>query len=78
MKVYRIKLHDDYNDYYVTANSFNEVEKKICSQKIKEKEEKCKQNIFTDDGSLKPEFTDRIDEKNFVVKSIELLTDKVI
>lgn len=40
MKVYKLKLKGDYNDYYVVANSFNEAEKKLCLQKKKEKEEK--------------------------------------
>jgi hypothetical protein len=80
MKVYKIKLEGDYNDYYVTANDFNEAEKKICIQKNKEIEEKKETtNIFTDDGSLKPEISGQMNEnKPIVVKIIEMLTDKVI
>jgi hypothetical protein len=50
MKVYKIKLENDYNEYFVVANSFNEAEEKIKIQKEKELDKK---SIFTDDGSLK-------------------------
>ena len=61
----------------VTANHFNEAEKKILSQKVKEREEK-KQNIFGEDGSLRAEVVGDAQEKPLVVRTIEMLTDNVI
>ena len=77
MKVYKVTLDNDYTPYYVTANHFNEAEKKILSQKVKEREEK-KQNIFGEDGSLRAEVVGDAQEKPLVVRTIEMLTDNVI
>lgn len=78
MKVYKINFKDEnYRDYYVAASSFNEAEKKICLQKMKEKEEK-KISIFDSDGSLRPEVTQNAKDEPIVVQKIEMLTDDII
>lgn len=78
MKVYKIKLDGEYVDYFVTANDFNEAERKIILQKEKEKQIE-KSNIFTSDGSLNPYVTGNgVVEKPVVVKIIEMLTDNII
>lgn len=78
MKAYKIKLENDYNDYYVIAKDFNDAESKVCLHKTEEREEKKKAGIFMDDGSLRPEITGVAKETPIVVKTIEMLTDKII
>ena len=77
MKVYKCKLEDDYRDYYVIANSFDNAEYKILQIKMKEQELK-KQNIFTNDGSLRPDLVRETVEPTIVVKEITMVTDNII
>lgn len=46
MKVYKCKLEDDYRDYYVIANSFDDAEYKILQIKMKEQKSLEKRIIY--------------------------------
>ena len=72
-----IKDMNEYKDFYIIANSFDDAERKLIQQLTTKQENATTSNIFTEDGSLKPEIVGIKQHQTIIVRTIEFLTDEI-